>query len=152
MVERVAPTDATVFIAGESGCGKEVLARTIHERSKRSRGPFVAINCGAIPTNLIETELFGREKGAFTGANRQHRGCFERAATGTLFLDEVSEMAPTCRFAYSRVLETGRLVRIGLRTRNEKPKPICGDYHHRKGQPSKHLSLAFRAIRGPWRK
>src|SRR5574338_560361 len=79
MIEKVAPTEATVFITGESGCGKELVARTIHERSPRAHGAFVAINCGAIPANLIEAELFGHERGAFTGANRQHRGCFERA-------------------------------------------------------------------------
>jgi DNA-binding NtrC family response regulator len=113
MIERVAPTDATVFIVGESGCGKEVVARTIHECSKRSRGPFVAINCGAIPSNLVESELFGHEKGSFTGANRQHRGCFERAESGTLLLDEISEMAPDMQVRLLRVLETGRMTRIG---------------------------------------
>ena len=113
MIERVAPTEATVFVAGESGCGKELVARTIHERSPRARGPFVAINCGAIPANLIEAELFGHEKGAFTGANRQHRGCFERAEGGTLFLDEITEMAPEMQVRLLRVLETGRFTRVG---------------------------------------
>ena len=113
MIERVAPTEATVFVAGESGCGKELVAKTIHERSARARGPFVAINCGAIPANLIEAELFGHEKGAFTGANRQHRGCFERAEGGTLFLDEITEMAPEMQVRLLRVLETGRFTRVG---------------------------------------
>jgi DNA-binding NtrC family response regulator len=113
MVDRVAPTDATVFVAGGSGCGKEVVARAIHERSRRASGPFVAINCGAIPSNLIEAELFGYEKGAFTGADRQHRGCFERAESGTLFLDEITEMAPDMQVRLLRVLETGQFVRIG---------------------------------------
>jgi len=113
MIEKVSPTEATVFITGESGCGKELVARTIHERSARARGGFVAINCGAIPQNLIEAELFGHERGAFTGANRQHRGCFERAEGGTLFLDEITEMAPEMQVRLLRVLETGRFTRVG---------------------------------------
>ncbi len=113
MIEKVAPTEATVFITGESGCGKELVARTIHERSPRAHGAFVAINCGAIPANLIEAELFGHERGAFTGANRQHRGCFERAEGGTLFLDEITEMAPEMQVRLLRVLETGRFMRVG---------------------------------------
>jgi DNA-binding NtrC family response regulator len=113
MIEKVAPTEATVFITGESGCGKELVARTIHERSPRAHGAFVAINCGAIPQNLIEAELFGHERGAFTGANRQHRGCFERAEGGTLFLDEITEMAPEMQVRLLRVLETGRFMRVG---------------------------------------
>ena len=113
MIEKVAPTEATVFITGESGCGKELVARTIHERSPRARGAFVAINCGAIPQNHIEAELFGHERGAFTGANRQHRGCFERAEGGTLFLDEITEMPLEMQVRLLRVLETGRFVRVG---------------------------------------
>lgn len=113
MIEKVAPTEATVFITGESGCGKELVARTIHERSPRANGAFVAINCGAIPANLIEAELFGHERGAFTGANRQHRGCFERAEGGTLFLDEITEMAPEMQVRLLRVLEMGRFMRVG---------------------------------------
>ena len=113
MIEKVAPTEATVFITGESGCGKDLVARTIHERSPRARGAFVAINCGAIPQNLIEAELFGHERGAFTGANRQHRGCFERAEGGTLFLDEITEMPIEMQVRLLRVLETGRFVRVG---------------------------------------
>ena len=113
MIEKVAPTEATVFITGESGCGKELVARTIHERSPRARGAFVAINCGAIPQNLIEAELFGHERGAFTGANRQHRGCFERAEGGTLFLDEITEMPLEMQVRLLRVLETGTFRRVG---------------------------------------
>ncbi|HMA32579.1 MAG TPA: sigma-54 dependent transcriptional regulator [Casimicrobiaceae bacterium] len=113
MIERVAPTEATVFITGESGCGKELVARTIHERSSRARRPFMAINCGAIPANLIEAELFGHERGAFTGADRQHRGCFERAEGGTLFLDEITEMSMEMQSRLLRVLETGRYTRVG---------------------------------------
>jgi len=112
-IEKVAPTSATVLITGESGSGKELVARTIHDRSAFARAPFVAVNCGAIPANLIEAELFGYEKGSFTGATRQHRGCFERAEGGTLFLDEITEMAPEMQVRLLRVLETGRYTRVG---------------------------------------
>lgn len=112
-IARVAPTMATVFITGESGSGKELVANTIHQRSEGAPSPFLAVNCGAIPGNLIEAEIFGYEKGAFTGAIRTHRGCFERAAGGTLFLDEISEMAPDMQVRLLRVLETGRYTRVG---------------------------------------
>jgi DNA-binding NtrC family response regulator len=113
MIERVAPTEATVFVTGESGCGKELVASTVHECSARAHGPFVAVNCGAIPQNLIEAELFGHEKGAFTGAMKTHRGYFERAAGGTLFLDEITEMPMDMQVRLLRVLETGRFTRVG---------------------------------------
>ena len=112
-IDKVARTAATVLVAGESGSGKELVARTIHDRSPRAGAPFVAVNCGAIPANLIEAELFGYEKGAFTGATRQHRGCFERAEGGTLFLDEITEMAPEMQVRLLRVLETGTYHRVG---------------------------------------
>ena len=113
MIDRVAPTDASVLIVGESGSGKELVAQTIHQGSSRHRGPFVAVNCGAIPASLVEAELFGYEKGAFTGAARTHRGYFERAAGGTLFLDEVTEMSPDAQVRLLRVLESGRFWRVG---------------------------------------
>jgi DNA-binding NtrC family response regulator len=113
MIEKVSPTDATVLIVGESGSGKELVARTIHQMSQRAKEPFVAVNCGAIPANLIEAELFGYEKGAFTGAARTHRGYFERASGGTLFLDEITEMAPEMQVRLLRVLESGRFYRVG---------------------------------------
>ncbi len=113
MIERVAPTDSIVIVLGESGAGKEVVAHTLHEKSRRSGGPFVAVNCGALPPNLIEAELFGHERGAFTGAVRSHRGYFERAAGGTLFLDEITEMAPELQVRLLRVLETGRFTPVG---------------------------------------
>jgi len=120
-IGKVAPTSATVLISGESGCGKELVARTIHDRSERAQAPFVAVNCGAFAANLIEAELFGYEKGAFTGALRQHRGCFERAEDGTLFLDEITEMTPEMQVRLLRVLESGTYHRVGgedeLRTR-----------------------------------
>jgi DNA-binding NtrC family response regulator len=113
MIEKVAPTEATVLVLGESGCGKELAAHTIHQMSGRSGGPFVAVNCGAIPANLIEAELFGHEKGSFTGALRSHRGFFERAAGGTLFLDEITEMAPEMQVRLLRVLDAGAFNRVG---------------------------------------
>jgi DNA-binding NtrC family response regulator len=113
MIQRVAPTDASVLIQGESGTGKEIVAEALHELSLRKNSPLVAVNCGAIPENLIESELFGHEKGSFTGADRQHRGFFERADGGTLFLDEITEMPAQLQVKLLRVLETGRVQRVG---------------------------------------
>jgi DNA-binding NtrC family response regulator len=112
-IERVAATDATVLIVGESGTGKELIARTIHERSGRSAGPFVPVNCGAIPDNLIEAELFGHERGSFTGAVQGRAGYFEHANSGTLFLDEITEMMPVRQVKLLRALETGTFYRVG---------------------------------------
>ena len=113
LIERVAPTEASVLLTGESGSGKELAAQSIHDRSLRSGGPFVAINCGAIPAGLIEAELFGYEKGSFTGAVRGHAGVFERANGGTLLLDEVTEMPADMQTRLLRVLETHRFYRVG---------------------------------------
>ena len=113
LMTRVAPTDATVFITGESGTGKEVVAQTIYEISNRRRNPFLPLDCGAIPANLIESELFGHERGSFTGASQLRRGCFERAAGGTLFLDEITEMPVELQVKLLRVLESGSLTRVG---------------------------------------
>jgi DNA-binding NtrC family response regulator len=113
LVSRVAPTQATVLISGESGTGKELVAETIHQLSKRSAWPFLAINCGAVSPTLIESELFGHERGSFTGAERTHRGYFQRADGGTLFLDEVSEMPLELQVKLLRVLETGSVQRVG---------------------------------------
>jgi DNA-binding NtrC family response regulator len=115
-IARVAPTAVTAFITGESGTGKEVVAQTIHDLSKRAKSPFLAINCGSISPQLIESELFGHEKGSFTGALRQHRGFFERADGGTLFLDEITEMPMELQVKLLRVLETGAFVRVGSDT------------------------------------
>lgn len=112
-VQRVAPTTATVLITGESGTGKEVTATVIHQESKRSTHPFVVLNCGAISPQLIESELFGHEKGSFTGALNTRRGVFEQANGGTLFLDEVTEMPLELQVKLLRVLETRRFVRVG---------------------------------------
>jgi len=116
LINRVGPTDASVFLTGESGSGKELAAQLIHRRSARSAGPFIAINCGAVPVGLIEAELFGHEKGSFTGAIRAHAGVFERAQGGTLLLDEVTEMPLDMQTRLLRVLETRRFYRVGAST------------------------------------
>jgi len=113
LVEQVAPSTVSVLIVGESGTGKELVARTIHDLSLRHRGPFVAINCAAIPRELIESELFGHEKGAFTGAIARKSGCFEMAHHGTLFLDEISEMEEAVQAKLLRVLQEQSFRRIG---------------------------------------
>ncbi|MGE0638920.1 MAG: sigma-54-dependent transcriptional regulator [Thermoanaerobaculia bacterium] len=113
LLERVAPSDATILLRGESGTGKELVAGTVHRLSRRSHRPFEAINCGAISGQLIESELFGHERGSFTGAEKQRRGVFERAHTGTLFLDEISEMPIELQVKLLRVLETQSFTRVG---------------------------------------
>lgn len=112
-IERVAPTNETVMIIGPSGTGKEVTASTIQRLSRRRDQPFITVNCGAISATLIESELFGHEKGAFTGADRRRKGLFEQADGGTLFLDEVTEMPIDLQVRLLRVLETGRITRVG---------------------------------------
>jgi DNA-binding NtrC family response regulator len=113
LAERVAATDATVLILGESGSGKDLLAQEIHNRSPRVDRPFVAVNCAALPENLIESELFGYEKGAFTGAAQQKKGKFELASTGTIFLDEIGDMNPVTQAKVLRVLENRTIERLG---------------------------------------
>lgn len=112
-IRQVADTDATVLIQGESGTGKELVARAIHDLSDRSAGRFVAVNLGALPETLLESEMFGHEKGSFTGAARQKPGCFEQAIGGTLFLDEITEVPARSQVDLLRVLETGRFARVG---------------------------------------
>ncbi len=112
-IARVAPTEATVLLMGESGTGKEIVARTIHDLSRRRKHSFLAINCGAISPTLIENEMFGHERGSYTGADRQHKGYFEQADGGTLFLDEITEMPLELQVRLLRVLETGSLMRVG---------------------------------------
>jgi two-component system, NtrC family, response regulator HydG len=116
LIERVGPTEASVLLTGESGSGKELAAQMIHEYSARRGKPFIAINCGAIPAGLIEAELFGYEKGSFTGAVRAHAGVFERANGGTLLLDEVTEMPLDMQTRLLRVLESRRFYRVGANT------------------------------------
>jgi two-component system, NtrC family, response regulator AtoC len=118
-IARVAGTSVTVFVTGESGTGKELVARTVHDLSRRRARPFLAVNCGAISPHLIESEIFGHERGSFTGAERQHQGFFERAHGGTLFLDEITEMPPALQVKLLRVLETGTFMRVGSTTPQE---------------------------------
>jgi DNA-binding NtrC family response regulator len=116
VIEQAAPTSASVLITGDSGTGKELVAQTIHQLSPRASFPFVAINCAAIPETLLESEIFGHEKGAFTGASERRAGCFELADRGTLFLDEIGEMTPTTQVKLLRVLQERKFRRLGGRT------------------------------------
>ena len=113
MADKIAPSDATVLITGESGTGKEVMSSYIHRKSKRKDGPFIAVNCAAIPENLLESELFGHEKGAFTGASGRRIGKFEEASGGTLLLDEVSEMHPLLQAKLLRAIQEKEITRVG---------------------------------------
>src|ERR1051326_1524039 len=110
---QVAPTDLSVLITGESGTGKEVFPQTIHQLSARKHGPYIAVNCGAIPEGTIDSELFGHEKGSFTGAHEARKGYFEVANSGTIFLDEVAEMPLATQARLLRVLETGEFIKVG---------------------------------------
>ena len=112
-IAKVAPTNGRVLILGESGTGKELIAQELHRRSRRAAGPFVKVNCAAIPADLIESELFGHEKGSFTGAGARRRGQFEVADGGTLFLDEIGDMSPPAQAKVLRALQTGEVVRVG---------------------------------------
>ena len=116
VLARLTQTDLTVMITGESGTGKELVARALHEYGKRRNGPFVAINMAAIPRELIESELFGHEKGAFTGAQNRHIGRFEQAEGGTLFLDEIGDMPMEAQTRLLRVLQEGEYTTVGGRT------------------------------------
>lgn len=113
MIKRVAPTDARVLITGSNGTGKELVARWLHELSHRANAPFIEVNCAAIPSELIESELFGHEKGSFTSAIKQHKGKFEQAEGGTLFLDEIGDMSPAAQAKVLRVLQENKLTRVG---------------------------------------
>ncbi|MDR4988620.1 MAG: sigma-54 dependent transcriptional regulator [Bacteroidales bacterium] len=113
MIERVAPTDARVFITGQNGTGKELVARWLHELSNRSKGPFVEVNCAAIPSELIESELFGHEKGSFTSAVKQKKGNFELAHGGTIFLDEIGDMSLAAQAKVLRTLQENKITRVG---------------------------------------
>ena len=113
MIEKVAPTDARVLITGANGSGKELVARSLHQKSHRSAMPYIEVNCAAIPSELIESELFGHEKGAFTSAIKQHKGKFEQADGGTLFLDEIGDMSLAAQAKVLRVLQEKKLSRVG---------------------------------------
>lgn len=120
MIDRVAPTNARVLITGENGTGKELVARQLHEKSVRSRGPFVEVNCAAIPSELIESNLFGHEKGSFTSAIKQRKGDFELATGGTLFLDEIGDMSLSAQAKVLRALQENKIMRVG----GEKDIPV----------------------------
>ncbi len=113
IIQQVAPTDVTVLITGESGVGKEVVAKAIHNSSKRSHKPMITVNCGAIPEGIIESELFGHEKGAFTGAVEARKGYFEISDGGTIFLDEIGELPLSTQAKFLRILDTGEFLRVG---------------------------------------
>lgn len=113
MIDKVAPTDARVLIQGANGTGKELVARNLHQKSQRSAAPYIEVNCAAIPSELIESELFGHEKGAFTSAIKQHKGKFEQADGGTLFLDEIGDMSLAAQAKVLRVLQEKKLSRVG---------------------------------------
>ena len=115
-IETTARCDLTVLITGESGTGKELVARAIHQQSERSELPFISINCGALSESLLESELFGYERGAFTGANQKQKGLFQAAHTGTIFLDEIGEVSPACQVKLLRVLQEGAVRPIGGHT------------------------------------
>src|SRR5512140_2150722 len=116
VIAQVAPTDLTVLITGESGVGKELVAKAIHEASKRRGKAMITVNCGAIPEGIIESELFGHERGSFTGASEQRRGYFELADGGTIFLDEIGELTLSAQVKFLRVLESGEFLRVGSST------------------------------------
>src|SRR5205809_6307520 len=120
-IEKAAPTNSTVLIQGESGTGKELVAHAIVSKSNRSKGPFVALNCAGLPETLLESEMFGHEKGAFNSADRQQKGKFELADGGTLFLDEVGELTPTAQAKLLRVLQEHEIDRVG----GARPIPIA---------------------------
>ena len=129
LVENLAQSDATVLISGESGTGKEVLARAIHAQSLRAQGPFVAVNCGALPAGLLESEMFGHAQGAFTGAARSRVGRFEAASEGTLFLDEVGDLPLELQVKLLRVLQDGTFERLGEnRTRTSRARVIAASH------------------------
>ncbi len=113
LIDKVAPFDAAVMILGETGTGKELIARNLHDRSHRASGPFIPVNCGALPENLVESELFGHKKGAFTGADTNRKGLFEVANSGTLFLDEVGDLDKSVQVKLLRFLESGEIRRVG---------------------------------------
>ncbi len=131
LIGKVAPTNSTVLIMGETGCGKELVARSVHEKSLRCDKPFIAINCGALPEHLIESELFGHKKGAFTGADSTRQGLFETAHEGTIFLDEIGELPLSMQAKLLRVLESGDIRRVGdNETMHVNTRVVCATHRN----------------------
>jgi DNA-binding NtrC family response regulator len=141
LIEQIAPSNVSVLITGESGTGKELVARTLHDLSTRKTRPFVAVNCAAIPETLIESEIFGHEKGAFTGAVERRAGCFELASGGTLLLDELAEMPPATQAKLLRVLEERKLRRLGARVEQEVDVRVLAATNRDPGQAVAHGNL-----------
>jgi len=148
IVEMAAPSSASVLITGETGSGKEIVARTIHKLSPRASGPFIAINCSAIPESLMESEIFGHERGAFTGAAERRIGCFELADGGTLLLDEIGEMPAPTQAKLLRVLEDRKVRRLGSKTETPVDVRVLAatnkDPEHAVGQGQLRQDLYFR--------
>jgi DNA-binding NtrC family response regulator len=141
LIEQIAPSNVSVLITGESGTGKELVARTLHDLSPRKTRPFVAVNCAAIPETLIESEIFGHEKGAFTGAVERRAGCFELASGGTLLLDELAEMPSATQAKLLRVLEERKLRRLGARVEQEVDVRVLAATNRDPGQAVTHGNL-----------
>ena len=151
VIEQAAPTTASVLIIGESGTGKELVAQTIHQLSPRTNAPFVGINCAAIPETLLESEIFGHERGAFTGAIDRRAGCFELADRGTLFLDEIAEMVPVTQVKLLRVLQERTFRRLGRAGRAGSGRPRAGRDQHEPDRGHSRRQAARRSLLPPQR-
>src|SRR6185437_13935433 len=138
LIARVAPTEARVLITGDSGTGKELVAAAVHAASRRATRPFVTVNCAAIPRDLVESEMFGNERGSFTGATERRLGRFELAHGGTLFLDEVGDLSPEAQAKLLRTLETGELQRIGAEATTRIDARVIAATNRQLGEAAQH--------------